>query len=115
MEEYHANDALSKVAVSSSVLHCCESNPNSEGADHSGVGCEEERATSNPVDHESEEDCFNPISRSDDAIESVLESRICNASVGQDLAEVVSCQASAAELSKTTAADADEESHPVPL
>lgn len=108
MEKNHHNDAPSGTHVVGTILDGGKGNPGCESATHARVGDQEQGPTANAVDHEGEEDGFDPICDTNDAVELVLEFWVCDTNIGQDFAQVVAGETSASKLREETTTNADE-------
>lgn len=109
MEEDHNNDTFASTSRASLILNCSQGNPHRKGAAHSSIAGKEEWSTSEAVNKKSEDTSFDPVGDADDPVQSVLELRVRDANLGQDLSEVVASQASTGKLREQTTTDADEE------
>ena len=86
MEEDDDDDTLAWSGVAGLVLDSRQGNPGGERAGHAGAGDEEERAAADAVDEQGEDGSLDPVGDADDAVELVLELRVRDANVVQDLA-----------------------------
>jgi hypothetical protein len=84
MEEDDSNYPLPRTWISRAVLNCCQGNPYSEGTAHARGRRKEKWPTTNTVNNEGKENCFDPVCCADNSIESVLKLGIRNTNIGKN-------------------------------
>ena len=92
VEEDHGDDSFSVANFTSLNVHCSQSGPGRESADHATSCNEEKRSTTNSVYHESPEPCLEHVNHEDETVESVTVERIRDANIGENGVEVVTSQ-----------------------